>query len=122
KSSEGHVTLNHSFSQPIALHRRSFVWRVTCFNHGTLLLQAATQADMQKWVLALNTAAAEMSVAPMSAGVSSYTALFHRPIMPTSVSNLDKTAQLTLWRRTLEQTRLDLDEHKKRKGAPGRPI
>lgn len=90
--------------------KRPHVFRLETAVFMVLLLQAANEADMLAWMSAINRVAARESALPLAAPVGSQS-VWLPPMMPTSPSTLDSTAQLASHRECAETASAQLERH-----------
>ncbi|PAA88556.1 hypothetical protein BOX15_Mlig006119g1 [Macrostomum lignano] len=109
-SPDAELRVHHSLAGPAPEYtKRRHVWRLRLASGAELLLQAASQADADAWVEAVNRAAAWLSAQALPAPVGSQPACaFARPLLPSGPSNLPIAEQLVRFREQVASVKSEL--------------
>ncbi|XP_060576363.1 PH and SEC7 domain-containing protein-like isoform X3 [Ruditapes philippinarum] len=112
-SSHNAVRVHHCLASKASDYtKKQHVFRLQTADWAEYLFQTSNTKECQEWIDTLNYVAAILSAPPLPGAVGSQKK-FQRPLLPASYTRLNLQDQLRSIEERLEQTELDLQEHRK---------
>ncbi|XP_071503749.1 uncharacterized protein [Diadema antillarum] len=106
------MSLHHAFaSKSNQYDKKPNVFCLRLANWQDYLIQCLSAEDMQRWMHAVNLAAAVHSSPPLPAAVGSQVG-FKRPLLPSSATKLDSARQLVSHDDKVESLERELEDHR----------